>query len=88
MTTDLSEQFRLPVDLSVAKRKAAEAAGTICEATMLGVLSDTELERDGKKRRIDKEMASVKTLSNSLGVPIREKMHPLVLSQSVSLLTS
>ena len=81
---NLSAQFQLQEDFKDQTDIAARAAATLAEANVVSVLTDKDGEPDKKKRRVQKELDSLKSLSKVFNQDLNSVVHPRVLSEGVS----
>ena len=70
--------------LDEAKELAGDVSVTVNEIVLVSVLTDKELDKPNKRKKIEAQLKAIKGQSALFGVEIREKMHQRIVTESGS----
>ena len=83
--SDLEERFGITglETKDAAKAELAIAATTLAEATLVSVVTDGDLSKEAKQRKIQKQIEKVSNWSRDFGSDIKMAIHPAIISATV-----
>ena len=70
-----------PPSLVEAQQLLGQTAATKAEAVLLALLTDQKLGLQERKRRLEICLSGLEASSAEFGVPVRELLHPMIVSE-------
>ena len=85
---NIEKRLNVIIDMKSAMEKASLCGATLAEANLMSILTDTELQRPGKKRKIDSQMKKLETWSQTFLHDVKGAVHDRILAESMGVLLS
>ena len=80
------QRFDIKVPLSGALDIGARCSATLAEANLISIMSDAELQRPAKRRKIETQMKRLEQWSQAFASDVNASVHKRVMTESMALL--